>query len=34
MPSNTITGIGSALVDVLINDTDEFLQKLTKKKAE
>lgn len=34
MPStNTITGIGSALVDVLINETDEFLQKLSKKKV-
>lgn len=33
MPSNTITGIGSALVDVLINETDEFLQKLDKKKG-
>lgn len=33
MPSNTITGIGSALVDVLINETDEFLQKLNKEKG-
>lgn len=33
MPSNTITGIGSALVDVLINDTDEFLQRLNKEKG-
>ena len=33
MPSNTITGIGSALVDVLINETDEFLQKLSKEKG-
>ena len=34
MPSNnTITGIGSALVDVLINETDEFLQKFNKEKG-
>jgi sugar/nucleoside kinase (ribokinase family) len=33
MPSNTITGIGSALVDVLINETDEFLHKLNKEKG-
>ncbi|WP_020587657.1 adenosine kinase [Desulfobacter curvatus] len=33
MPSHTITGIGSALVDVLINETDEFLQKLSKEKG-
>lgn len=33
MPSNTITGIGSALVDVLINETDEFLYKLNKEKG-
>lgn len=33
MPSNTITGIGSALVDVLINETDEFLQKHSKEKG-
>lgn len=33
MPYNTITGIGSALVDVLINETDEFLQKFNKKKG-
>jgi len=30
---DTITGIGSALVDVLINETDEFLQKLHKEKG-
>lgn len=33
MPSNTITGVGSALVDVLINETDEFLQKISKEKV-
>ncbi len=33
MTSSTITGIGSALVDVLINETDEFLQELNKKKG-
>ncbi|MGD9823261.1 adenosine kinase [Desulfobacter sp.] len=33
MPYNTITGIGSALVDVLINETDEFLQKFNKEKG-
>jgi sugar/nucleoside kinase (ribokinase family) len=33
MPSNTITGIGSALVDVLINETDQFLHKLNKEKG-
>lgn len=31
--SKRITGIGSALVDVLINETDEFLQDLGKKKG-
>ncbi|MDZ7664532.1 MAG: adenosine kinase [Desulfotignum sp.] len=30
---NRITGIGSALVDILINETDDFLRKLNKKKG-
>ncbi len=31
---NRITGIGSALVDILINETDDFLKQLNKKRAE
>ncbi len=30
---NRITGIGSALVDILINETDDFLKQLNKKKG-
>ncbi len=33
LSNHTITGIGSALVDVLINDTDQFLKKFNKKKG-
>jgi sugar/nucleoside kinase (ribokinase family) len=31
--NNRITGIGSALVDILINETDDFLKQLNKKKG-